>query len=113
MAIGTSNKTSLVQCNVGNKIPVLLCALLPDKTESLPLNLEFEEAEDVVFSVIGPRGVYLTGYYLGQSRHSAFDDESYPFVVSMIFILFFNYFGLVYLYNFSSIACIHYVLIFY
>lgn len=80
LGIGSSTKTSLVQCNVGDKSPVLLCALLPDKTESCPLNLEFDEAEEVIFSVIGPRSVYLTGYFVGSAgRFNQNDDntESY------------------------------------
>nr|GMD71596.1 peptidyl-prolyl cis-trans isomerase FKBP43-like [Ipomoea batatas] len=64
MGIGDSTTRSLVQCNVGNKTPVFLCALLPDKTESCHLDLEFEEEDSVVFSVLGPRSVHLTGYYL-------------------------------------------------
>ncbi|KAJ9563265.1 hypothetical protein OSB04_008425 [Centaurea solstitialis] len=76
LANGSATLKSLVQCNVGDKQPVLLCALLPTKTESLQLDLEFEEAEDVVFSVIGPRGVYLTGYYVGHNRQSNIQDES-------------------------------------
>ncbi|KAI3719233.1 hypothetical protein L6452_20128 [Arctium lappa] len=76
LANGSATLKSLVQCNVGDKQPVLLCALLPTKIESLQLDLEFEEAEDVVFSVIGPRGVYLTGYYVGHNRQSNIQDES-------------------------------------
>ncbi|KAF5946395.1 hypothetical protein HYC85_016623 [Camellia sinensis] len=76
LGIGSSTKTSLVQCNVGDKSPVFLCALLPDKTESCHLELEFEEADEVVFSVIGPRSVYLTGYYLGNGRHSNLNDDT-------------------------------------
>ncbi|GMP61803.1 hypothetical protein CsSME_00024125 [Camellia sinensis var. sinensis] len=76
LGIGSSTKTSLVQCNVGDKCPVFLCALLPDKTESCHLELEFEEADEVVFSVIGPRSVYLTGYYLGNGRHSNLNDDT-------------------------------------
>ncbi|KAL8227991.1 hypothetical protein R6Q57_015575 [Mikania cordata] len=79
LAIGTATLKSLVQCNVGDKRPVLLCALLPNKTESLQLDLEFDEAEDVIFSVVGPRGVYLTGYYVGHNRHSHMQDESESF----------------------------------
>ncbi|PIN23796.1 FKBP-type peptidyl-prolyl cis-trans isomerase [Handroanthus impetiginosus] len=79
LGIGEATKKSIVQCNVGNRSPVLLCVLLPDKTESCHLDLEFEEADDVVFSVIGPRSVYLTGYYVRRSQlsnpHS--DTESY------------------------------------
>lgn len=79
LGIGPAITKSLVQCNVGNKSPVFLCALLPDKTESCHLDLEFEEADDVVFSVIGPRSVYLTGYYVSNDRHSTLnsDTESY------------------------------------
>ncbi|XP_074349064.1 peptidyl-prolyl cis-trans isomerase FKBP43-like isoform X3 [Apium graveolens] len=75
LAIGSSKKTSLVQCNVGNKSPVLLCALLPDKAESLQLNLEFDEHEEVLFSVIGPRAVHLTGFYAGNPCDD--NSESY------------------------------------
>ncbi|XP_059312887.1 peptidyl-prolyl cis-trans isomerase FKBP43-like [Lycium ferocissimum] len=79
LGIGNAETKSLVQCNVGNKTPVFLCALLPNKTESCHLDLEFEEAEDVVFSVLGPRTVYLTGYYVGNSRRANInsDTESY------------------------------------
>ncbi|KAK6804412.1 hypothetical protein RDI58_002196 [Solanum bulbocastanum] len=79
LGIGNAETKSLVQCNVGNKSPVFLCALLPNKTESCHLDLEFEEAEDVVFSVLGPRTVYLTGYYVGNSRQANVnsDTESY------------------------------------
>ncbi|KAJ8573302.1 hypothetical protein K7X08_009813 [Anisodus acutangulus] len=79
LGIGNAENKSLVQCNVGNKTPVFLCALLPNKTESCHLDLEFEEAEDVVFSVLGPRTVYLTGYYVGNSRRANVnsDTESY------------------------------------
>ncbi|XP_062157088.1 peptidyl-prolyl cis-trans isomerase FKBP43-like isoform X3 [Alnus glutinosa] len=64
LALGTATAKSVLQCNVGNRSPVYLCALYPVSSESLQLNLEFEEADDVVFSVIGPRSVFLTGYYL-------------------------------------------------
>ncbi|KAL8158706.1 hypothetical protein V2J09_000243 [Rumex salicifolius] len=77
---GISNKRSFVQCNVGNKSPVLLCCLLPEKSECCHLELEFDEEDKVVFSVIGPRSVHLTGYILSSNhRHSGFDDkcESY------------------------------------
>ncbi|KAG6394850.1 hypothetical protein SASPL_145440 [Salvia splendens] len=51
----------------------------PNQTESCHLDLEFEEADDVVFSVIGPRSVYLIGYYIHQNQqfgHQS-DSESY------------------------------------
>ncbi|XP_073150782.1 peptidyl-prolyl cis-trans isomerase FKBP43-like isoform X6 [Henckelia pumila] len=79
LGISDATKKSLVQCNVGNRSPVLLCALLPNSTESCHLDLEFEEADDVVFSVIGPRSVYLTGYYVQRNPQSNThsDTESY------------------------------------
>ncbi|XP_059624334.1 peptidyl-prolyl cis-trans isomerase FKBP43-like isoform X2 [Cornus florida] len=76
LGISSSTKKSLVQCNIGDKSPVFLCALLPDKTESCHLDLEFEEADEVLFSVIGPRSVHLTGYYVGNSRHSNLNDDT-------------------------------------
>ncbi|KAK9733294.1 hypothetical protein RND81_04G058000 [Saponaria officinalis] len=44
LGLGSSNgKSSSVQCNVGKRTLVLLCSLLPDKIESLHLELEFQE----------------------------------------------------------------------
>ncbi|CAH9094324.1 unnamed protein product [Cuscuta epithymum] len=82
LGIGSANTKSLVQCNVGNKAPLFLCALLPERTESCHLDLEFEEAENVVFSVLGPRSIHLTGYYVGKSSNAHLggggsDTESY------------------------------------
>lgn len=84
MGSGPSTKKSVfVQCSVGDKPPVLLCSLLQEKSESCPLNLEFEEYEDVVFSVIGPKSVHLTGFFMGPSGEyddqDDDDDDSYPF----------------------------------
>ncbi|WCJ28650.1 FKBP-like peptidyl-prolyl cis-trans isomerase family protein [Euphorbia peplus] len=76
LGLGTATKNSVVQCNVGNRSPVFLCSLFPYKSESCQLHLEFEEVDEVVFSVIGPRSVHLTGYYLGAGRHFKLDDES-------------------------------------
>lgn len=78
LGLGSATNKSVVQCNIGDKCPVILCVLLPDKSESCHLDLEFEEADDVIFSVIGPRSVHLTGYYLGvrQSNHND-SSESY------------------------------------
>lgn len=80
LGTGTATKKSILQCNVGNKSPVYLCSLFPEKVESLQINVEFEESEEVIFSVIGPRSVHLSGYYLGGHRHRNLDDNSYPFV---------------------------------
>lgn len=90
MGLGKATTKSVLQCNVGNKSPVFLCSLYPEKTESLQLNLEFEEVDEVIFSVIGPRSIHLSGYYLGGGggggRYRALIEESYP--------LFFFFLGL-------------------
>ena len=88
LGTGSSLKNSVVQCNVGNSSPVFLCSLFPEKTEISQLHLEFEETVEVVFSVIGPRSVHLTGYYLGGrcGQHFHPDDETYPFVGLLLFI---------------------------
>ena len=77
--MGLARKKSIVQCNVGNKRPVFVCCLFPEKAECCQLNLEFEESDEVVFSVIGPRAVHLTGYYLPTSSLNHHNDESYPY----------------------------------
>ncbi|GMY09366.1 peptidyl-prolyl cis-trans isomerase FKBP43-like isoform X2 [Fagus crenata] len=64
LSLGTATTRSILQCNVGKKSPVFLCTLYPETSESLQLGLEFEEADDVVFSVLGPRSIYLSGYYM-------------------------------------------------
>lgn len=70
----------MVQCNVGKKSPILLCSLVPDKAETCHLELEFEEDNEVVFSVLGQRSVYLCGFYLGPCRgHGDGGDETYPY----------------------------------
>ncbi|MQL83957.1 hypothetical protein Taro_016458 [Colocasia esculenta] len=77
---GTATKRSVVQCSVGNKKPVLLCSLLPDRAESCSLDLRFEKDDEVVFSVVGPRSIHLTGYFLEESGHGggdADDSDSY------------------------------------
>ncbi|GER25213.1 peptidyl-prolyl cis-trans isomerase [Striga asiatica] len=77
---------STVQCNVGRRSPVLLYVLMPEKTESCHLDLEFEEADDVVFfvmvfSVIGPRSLFLSGYYVQKIQGIRPHDDSYPYFV--------------------------------
>ncbi|XP_006297382.2 peptidyl-prolyl cis-trans isomerase FKBP43 [Capsella rubella] len=74
---GNGTNRSILQCIVGNKSPLFLCVLTPDKVDSCQLNLEFEEADEVIFSVIGPRSVHITGYFLGRSTSfRSNDDES-------------------------------------
>ncbi|WVZ64142.1 hypothetical protein U9M48_013706 [Paspalum notatum var. saurae] len=41
---------TVLQCNVGNKIPIKLCSLNPKLAEMCHLEIELEEVDDVVFS---------------------------------------------------------------
>ncbi|XP_068669837.1 peptidyl-prolyl cis-trans isomerase FKBP53-like isoform X2 [Aristolochia californica] len=80
LGFGSSTKKSVVQCSLGDNSPVLLCALLPEKVESCSLSLEFEEEEEVNFSVDGPRSVHLTGFYFGPDNavnQDSDDSDSY------------------------------------
>ncbi|CAL5090818.1 unnamed protein product [Urochloa decumbens] len=68
---------TVLQCNVGNKIPIKLCSLNPKLSEMCHLEIELEEVDDVVFSVIGQSSIHLSGYYVrASSRSNAGDDES-------------------------------------
>ncbi|KAK1433407.1 hypothetical protein QVD17_10317 [Tagetes erecta] len=53
---------SIVRCSVGDKPAIAICSLSVKELTCCQLELEFEEYNDVVFSVMGPRGVYLAGY---------------------------------------------------
>ncbi|KAL9295989.1 hypothetical protein ACSQ67_021885 [Phaseolus vulgaris] len=79
LGLGTATTKSTLQCNVGNRSPVYLCSLYPGNSESLQLNLELEEVDQVLLSVIGPRSIHLCGYYLATARNAnlADDSESY------------------------------------
>ncbi|XP_060203442.1 peptidyl-prolyl cis-trans isomerase FKBP53 isoform X3 [Lycium barbarum] len=65
---GSTNKKCIVQCKVGDKEPIYVCSFLPEKLETCPLHLEFEEDEDVTFSVIGSHSVHLSGFFYGESE---------------------------------------------
>ncbi|XP_010464995.1 PREDICTED: peptidyl-prolyl cis-trans isomerase FKBP43-like isoform X2 [Camelina sativa] len=80
LGLGSATNRSILQCIVGNKSPLFLCVLTPEKVDTCQLNLEFEEADEVIFSVIGPRSIHLTGYFLGKSASFRLNDsesESY------------------------------------
>lgn len=81
---GKGTAKSVLQCNVGDKSPILLCNLIPNVSESCHLELEFEEADDVVFSVLGQKSVHLSGFYLGSGGNGGGED-SYPFAMVVIF----------------------------
>ncbi|KAL3830810.1 hypothetical protein ACJIZ3_019612 [Penstemon smallii] len=69
----STNKSVYLQCQVGNRSPVLLCSLLPNTMESCQLRVEFEEEEDVIFSVIGSRTLHLKCFYC----RACFDEPEY------------------------------------
>lgn len=72
---GSSNKKCIVQCKVGDKEPIYLCSLLPEKLETCPLNLEFEEDDDVTFSVVGSHSVHLSGFFYRESEDCCGDEH--------------------------------------
>ncbi|WCJ36522.1 Peptidyl-prolyl cis-trans isomerase FKBP53 [Euphorbia peplus] len=82
LGLGKSSERCILQCSVGHKNPIFLCSLLPDKTESCSLNLEFKD-ELVAFSVIGPRSIYLSGYFLSEEGDHLRDEYGSDSGVSM------------------------------
>ncbi|KAI4991415.1 peptidyl-prolyl cis-trans isomerase FKBP53-like [Hordeum vulgare subsp. vulgare] len=71
---------TVVQCIVGNKKPIILCSLNPKLAEMCHLEIELEEVDEVLFSVLGQSSVHLSGYYLrpGSRGHAGDEDsESY------------------------------------
>ncbi|VAI30627.1 unnamed protein product [Triticum turgidum subsp. durum] len=71
---------TVVQCIVGNKKPIILCSLNPKLAEMCHLEIELEEVDEVLFSVLGQSSVHLSGYYLRPGRRGNAgeeDSESY------------------------------------
>ncbi|KAI5670192.1 hypothetical protein M9H77_10556 [Catharanthus roseus] len=75
LGTGSSAKKSILQCSVGDKQPIYLCSLLPEKVENCPLNLEFDEDEEVTFSVIGPHTIHLSGFFFGENEDGGESDD--------------------------------------
>ncbi|CAI0547204.1 unnamed protein product [Linum tenue] len=78
LGLGKSTDRSILQCSVGHKSPIFLCSLLPEKTESCPLKLEFKD-ELVAFSVVGKRSIHLSGYFVadeGDYRLDEYESDS-------------------------------------
>ncbi|XP_070052720.1 peptidyl-prolyl cis-trans isomerase FKBP43-like isoform X2 [Nicotiana tomentosiformis] len=74
---GLWKSRSIVRCAIGSQPPISICSLCKE-FHCCQLDLEFEEFDDVVFSVVGPRGIHLAGYYLpsnGTSSKSTGTDE--------------------------------------
>ncbi|KAJ0527182.1 putative peptidylprolyl isomerase [Helianthus annuus] len=66
-ATRNSPARSIVRCSVGDKPAIAICSLSIKELTCCQLELEFEESHDVVFSVMGPRGVYLAGYLVASA----------------------------------------------
>ncbi|KAK4742499.1 hypothetical protein SAY87_000500 [Trapa incisa] len=76
LGLGSSNERSILQCFGGQKSPIFLCTLLPDKIESCSLDLEFDEDDSVTFSVVGKRSIHLSGYFLEEDDSG---EDAYGF----------------------------------
>lgn len=75
VGVGPSTEKSILQCSSGRKNPVFLCSLLPNKVETCPLNLKFDEDDLVKFSVIGSRSIHLSGYFVPDEDDTRDDYE--------------------------------------
>ncbi|GFP88301.1 peptidyl-prolyl cis-trans isomerase fkbp53 [Phtheirospermum japonicum] len=71
---GSSTKKSILQCKVGDKMPIYLCSLLPERLETCQLNLELEEDGEVTFSIIGSHSVHLSGFFYGDDEDNLGHD---------------------------------------
>ncbi|CAL0332029.1 unnamed protein product [Lupinus luteus] len=80
LGIGSSAEKSILQCSSGHKSPVFLCSLLPNKIESCPLTLEFDDDDLVAFSVTGPRSIHLSGFFVtvdgDEYEYDSFDEDA-------------------------------------
>lgn len=81
LGLGSSTERAVLQCSVGHKSPIILCSLLPSRNETCSLDLKFDEDDDLVaFSVMGPRSIHLSGYFVANDGDHLRDEyESYPF----------------------------------
>ncbi|KAL0336706.1 UNVERIFIED_CONTAM: Peptidyl-prolyl cis-trans isomerase FKBP43 [Sesamum radiatum] len=76
LGIGNVTERTIVQCSVGTKKrPIILCVLVPYVAESRRLELEFDEIHDLIFSVIGPQSIHLTGYFVNDNRPTFLDSD--------------------------------------
>ncbi|KAH9608564.1 hypothetical protein KSS87_004102 [Heliosperma pusillum] len=74
---GSSSKKSILQVKVGDKNPIFICSLLPEKSESFLLNLEFDEEDDVTFSVLGPTSIHLSGIFQEAEPDAEYDGDEF------------------------------------
>ncbi|CAH9069789.1 unnamed protein product [Cuscuta europaea] len=75
LGAGSSDKKTIVQCSLEGKKPIYLCSLLPEKLETCPLNIEFDDEDEVTFSVKGNHHVHLSGFFLSECEDC--DEEAY------------------------------------
>ncbi|KAF0912028.1 hypothetical protein E2562_012944, partial [Oryza meyeriana var. granulata] len=54
----------ILECKVGDRELMKVGAVNPETAPVCPLELEFEEGENVVLSVLGQNSVHLSGYYI-------------------------------------------------
>ncbi|KAI4340201.1 hypothetical protein MLD38_025063 [Melastoma candidum] len=71
---GSSAEKAILQCFTDPERSIYLCVLTPDKTDSCSLDLEFDEDDNVTFSVIGSRSIHLSGYFLTDDGERDGDD---------------------------------------
>ncbi|KAL0353184.1 UNVERIFIED_CONTAM: Peptidyl-prolyl cis-trans isomerase FKBP43 [Sesamum angustifolium] len=84
LGIGNVTERTIVQCSVGTKKrPIILCVLVPYVAESRRLELEFDEIHDLIFSVIGPQSIHLTGYFVNDDRPTFLDSDIEPHGISI------------------------------
>ncbi|CAN1267234.1 Peptidyl-prolyl cis-trans isomerase FKBP53 [Linum perenne] len=75
LGLGSSKERSILQCSREHDSPIFLCSLLPGKTESCSLLLEFKD-ELVAFSVVGKRSIHLSGYFVAEEGDYLDDEDS-------------------------------------
>ncbi|XP_020521984.1 peptidyl-prolyl cis-trans isomerase FKBP43-like isoform X2 [Amborella trichopoda] len=66
---GSSLDKSVLQCAINGRRPIFLCMLSPGQCESSSINVEFEEDDDVIFSIFGSRGIHILGYFCPPHIH--------------------------------------------
>ncbi|EPS73884.1 hypothetical protein M569_00879, partial [Genlisea aurea] len=77
LGAGSSTKKSVVECRVGKRKPIFLCSLLPERLETCALNLEFEEEDEVIFSVVGTLSVHLSGFFYTENADQDYHGDDY------------------------------------
>ncbi|GKC44384.1 DNA glycosylase, partial [Tanacetum coccineum] len=77
-AIRTSPARSTVNCSIGDQPEIAICSLIVPNLTCCQLDLEFHESHDVIFSVKGPRGIHLAGYFVTPAADIINDGKEVP-----------------------------------